>query len=258
MILRGTFLSLLVALVNKTVMHDMKLRDKTTMAQIAIVVLLLIQWPSDAFAGLFGPSAGEEAAMIVGVIFGIPALVMMVALYLRAKVKLAEKRTATSLTSQNLRFDIFLSYSAKDIDQARQLSELIQQSDLKVFFAQKDIEGGSPFTDEIRAALHESREVWVLATHNSINSVWVATEWGTAWALQRRIVPVLVDITSDQLPDRLRAHHAVQWSHIAEEIQKVKKRARSDGGFGKRTYHRWIKVAAVLIVIYLVLWILAQ
>ena len=78
------------------------------MAQIAIVLLLLIQWPLEAFAGLFGPSAGEEAAMIVAVTFGIPALVIMVALYLRAKVKLAEKKTTSSLDSQNLRFDIFL------------------------------------------------------------------------------------------------------------------------------------------------------
>jgi len=214
--------------------------------------------PLEAVAGLFGPSAGEEGAMIFAVIFGIPALVVVVSLYLRARVKLAEQRTRPSLASETSRFDIFLSYSAKDRNQAKELSELMQQSNLKVFFAEKDLEGGSPFTDEIRAALHDSREVWVLSTPNSVDSVWVATEWGTAWALQRRIVPILLNITSDRLPDRLRALHAVDLLNVAEEIQRVQKRTRTGTTSTTGTASPlWKKVVAIFIVLYLLGWLLA-
>jgi hypothetical protein len=202
-------------------------------APVSTVLVLLILLPLEAAAGLFGPSAGETAAMIVALVFGIPALVGIVALLIRARVKVAELKTRSSKASQDSRYDIFLSYSEKDHNHALNLSELIQQSHLKVFFARKDLEGGSPFTDEIRTALHESREVWVLASLNSIDSVWVATEWGTAWALERRIVPILLDIGSDQLPDRLRALHAVNWPNVPAEIQRAQKRMSSRNDSGK-------------------------
>ncbi len=222
-----------------------------------LLLILVILYPVEAVAGLFGPSAGEEAAMIVGVVFGVPALVVVVvvALFFRHRAKLAEMRVRSFLVSETSRFDIFLSYSAKDRSQAKQLSELLQQSNLKVYFADKNLEGGSPFTDEIRAALHDSRELWVLATPSSVDSVWVATEWGTAWALQRRIVPILLNVTKDRLPDRLRALHAVSFSKVTEEVQRAQKRvSTSTTSITETVPSLWKKIFATILVLYL-LWL---
>lgn len=221
------------------------------MPQFPLVLMALLA-SADAVAGLFGPSAGEEAAMILLVIFGSVALVAICAFYFVAKVRISTRRAGTAYPSGAPRFDIFLSYSAKDADAARDLATLIRTSGLKVFFAERELEGGAPFTDEIRSALHDSREVWVLATAHSVDSVWVATEWGTAWAMQRRIVPILLGIANQRLPDRLQALHAVDISQAAAEIEKARTRAKTGAGrFG--AVSRWWRYAIAALLAFVVL-----
>ncbi|MEN8259129.1 MAG: hypothetical protein ABFS02_00840 [Pseudomonadota bacterium] len=103
------------------------------MNQKVFLVLTFIVLPSNVVAGLFGPSAGEEFAMIMAVILGIPALALLLAigLYLRAKVKLAEQKARSFEAGNKFRFDVFLSYSAKDHAEASQLAEQVQHSELK-------------------------------------------------------------------------------------------------------------------------------
>lgn len=193
----------------------------------AIVAQALASLSYPAQAGLFGPSAGEEAAVIVFVILGIPTLVGGIVYTI---VKLAQiRRDAPTPAHTAFQFDIFLSYAEKDHVQAAALAEQLQQSGLKLFFARKDLDAGSAFTDEIREALGASRELWLLATPNSVNSIWVATEWGTAWALKKRIVPILLDTATAELPDRLRALQTVALPEVAREARKALERARGQG-----------------------------
>ena len=90
-------------------------------------------------------------------------------------------------------FDVFLSYASTDQIEADQIYEAIERAGGKVFLAGKNLRPGDDFAEEIRNALWSSREVWLLVSPNSLKSDWVISEWGAAWALRKRIVPILFD-----------------------------------------------------------------
>ena len=171
-------------------------------------------------------TTNEMTVMFLGLslLFALPvAGIVLIVRYL-TKYALAKHATAVQKTNTEFRFHVFLSYSARDRSNAELLTERLQRAEIKVFFADRELEGGVPFTEEIRKALHESRETWLLATPSSITSVWVATEWGTAWALGRKIVPVLLGLAQSDLPDRLRLLQAVEYLDIQPEIGRARKR----------------------------------
>ena len=80
---------------------------------------------------------------------------------------------------------------------------------LSCFMDIKEIELGDDWAEQIRTALHTSRELCVLVSHSSCNSEWVTTEWGAAWVLQKHLTPVLLGISVEMLPQRLRRRQAV-------------------------------------------------
>lgn len=173
---------------------------------------------------LFGPSAGEEGAMIVALILGIPAIVIAIRLWTRSRVLIASEARRLRPREENARYDVFVSYSATDSAVAERLANRLCEAGVSVFFAEKEISGGDEFGDKIKESLAESRELWLLASPASVQSTWVATEWGTAWALDKKIVPVLHDLTAQELPDRLRAVHSIDLSNVDREIQNLSSR----------------------------------
>lgn len=126
-------------------------------------------------------------------------------------------------------FDVFLSYSAIDEDAARQLCEKIATSGLRAFYARKDLNAGSPFTEEIRNALRSSCELWVLITPSSLKSQWVTTEWGAGWVLGKRVIPILLRCSVEVLPERLRAVQCVDYHETDRLISELQHRIDSKG-----------------------------
>jgi len=113
-------------------------------------------------------------------------------------------------------FDVFLSYSKADEEYASRLHNKISSSGLRVYFAKKELAAGDPFTEEIREALINSYEIWVLVTPNSLKSEWVTTEWGAGWVLKKRVVPILLRCRIEELPERLQSvqcadYHEIEW-----------------------------------------------
>ena len=90
-----------------------------------------------------------------------------------------------------INYDIFLSYASADESRAEQIREALERNGLRCFMSSKQLTGGDIWGDIIRNALRMSREVCILFTPRSANSEWVLTEWGAAWALEKRIVPIL-------------------------------------------------------------------
>lgn len=101
-------------------------------------------------------------------------------------------------------YDVFLSYSTNNSREARSVSDAITFAGKTVFLAEKNIQPGHYFEDEIRKALKGSREVWLLVSPQSMQSEWVTTEWGAAWALEKKIIPILLRCDVSSLPDRLK------------------------------------------------------
>lgn len=110
--------------------------------------------------------------------------------------------------------DIFLSYSDKDQLVANTIREKLLKAGAKLFMAPKSLTAGDEFAEKLRKALLYSSELWVIMSPNSLGSEWVTTEWGAAWVLSKRIVPILHRCDIPQLPDRLKRLHCIDVDSI--------------------------------------------
>lgn len=117
--------------------------------------------------------------------------------------------------------DVFISYSAMDSDKAVELQLKLEDRGLTCFLAPKGISPGEYFADRIRKALKSCRAVCLLATRNSLKSEWVSTEWGAAWALGIRVIPILHRCGIEDLPERLRCVQCVDLSDLDKIVAGV-------------------------------------
>ena len=104
------------------------------------------------------------------------------------------------------------------------IRELLEEAGLACFMSAKDLTTGDDFSDVIRNALTNSREVAVLFTPHSAKSEWVLTEWGAAWVLGKRIVPIIHRTDVSSLPERLRTKQAIDFSDLETYVRQVKER----------------------------------
>jgi hypothetical protein len=118
---------------------------------------------------------------------------------------------------EGMAYDIFLSYASADQSEALEVYNAIKTAGGSVFLAGKDLKAGDDFAEKIRKALNESHEVWLLLSPNSLTSEWVISEWGAAWALGKRIVPILFRCAPRELPDRIRRLQCIDF-HKCDEL----------------------------------------
>lgn len=116
-------------------------------------------------------------------------------------------------------FDVFLSHASPDTAEAQTVRDKIVAAGHRVFLAPKELQPGDDFAEEIRLALLGSRELWLLVSPASSKSEWVISEWGAAWALDKRIVPILHRCAPDALPPRLAKLQCVDLHRVDEVIR---------------------------------------
>ena len=116
------------------------------------------------------------------------------------------------------RYEIFLSFASANYREATRVQESLTAAGVRVFMSSKSIEPGDVFAEVIRQALRESLEVWILVSPDSLKSEWVMTEWGAAWVLEKRIVPILFRCTPAQLPDRLNRFQCIDLHDLGPYI----------------------------------------
>jgi hypothetical protein len=119
------------------------------------------------------------------------------------------------------KYDVFISYSSLDQEQANEMYEAITTAGKKAFLSAKDLKPGEDFADAIRSQLKSSRELWLIVSPNSLKSEWVLTEWGAAWALSKKIVPILYRCKPDDLPERLRRLHSIDFHKYQQLIAHI-------------------------------------
>ncbi len=124
--------------------------------------------------------------------------------------------------SDNQRYDVFLSYSTQDKDEARQIYDALAEVGKSCFMAEKSLQPGDKFQDEIRASIRASAEVWILVSPRSIQSAWVQREVSAAWALDKRIVPVLLQCSPRDLPEILTDAHAIDFHKLHDYIKRLR------------------------------------
>lgn len=136
------------------------------------------------------------------------------------------QRLVASSDSQatQLLYDVFISYSHKDEELAKELCQLLEAEGLECFMSGRDIRSGDPWTEKIRNALVNAQEILLVITSDSIESKWVLCEGGAGWALGKPMVPALLKIEPDSLPEPIKRHQArkiettAQKESLAKEI----------------------------------------
>lgn len=96
--------------------------------------------------------------------------------------------------------DVFLSYSAQDSEAALQIKDALAQRGVRCFMAERSIGPGEKWENRLRGELRSAREVLVLFTAHSVDSKWVLTELGAAWALDKPVVPCTRGVSAAALP----------------------------------------------------------
>jgi hypothetical protein len=92
---------------------------------------------------------------------------------------------------------IFISYSKKDRDFAWKLADDLEEAGHKVWI-DRSLIVGDEWEQTIEQKLAESDEVIVILSSNSIASKWVQHEGSIAYALKKKMYPVLIE----ELPDK--------------------------------------------------------
>ncbi len=126
--------------------------------------------------------------------------------------------------SNQAEFDLFLSYSSSDREHARFMLNKIEEAGLNCFIDVIALRTGDLFSDEIKKAILSSREFIVLCSPSSIKSEWVISEWGAAWALGKRITPILLRIDHHSLPGRLKRRNTLDIHNFDRFIEDFKNR----------------------------------
>lgn len=119
---------------------------------------------------------------------------------------------------------IFLSYSTKDEDFARELEADLREEGVKGFLAPLSIKPGSAWPDEIWQAIRSCRVFVLLVTADAIKSKWCLLEIGAALGLKKPVIAVLRH--SAKLPDVLKTVQAVKVQtkkQQADLVQQLKK-----------------------------------
>jgi hypothetical protein len=117
-------------------------------------------------------------------------------------------------------YDVFLSYSSQDAKEAEALGKVIEIAGGNVFFAGSNLRPGDDFEERIRDAIPSCREFWLLASPDSLKSEWVRRECAAAWALKKKIVPILRNCLPGELPNNISRIHTVEFDHHLDYIKE--------------------------------------
>lgn len=86
---------------------------------------------------------------------------------------------------------IFLSYAAVDREYARKLRSLLSQRPNLHVFTPEVLSAGEAWESKLKNELSQCDIFIVLLSPDSVNSKWVLSELGAAWALNKLIIPVI-------------------------------------------------------------------
>ena len=109
--------------------------------------------------------------------------------------------------------DCFISYSHKDSAVAREIHAALDDLEIEAFLAEFSLKGGDNWTDEVWSALRSAKFVVFLASEESCKSAFVLQELGGARYGEKKIVPIVWDISPADLPGWVNQSHAIDLRH---------------------------------------------
>ena len=113
------------------------------------------------------------------------------------------------MAKQDEGYDVFMSYSHKDSEIARQIASALSGKGLRVFYDESEIRIGDLIAKRKGEALEHSKYFLLLLSPDYVSSQWTNFELGVALTRElvgrkRRILPVIVrEVDPRALPARL-------------------------------------------------------
>lgn len=125
-------------------------------------------------------------------------------------------------------YTVFISHATYDKWIARQICAYLEGAGigLKTFRDDKDIAGGTNITDAIKAGIRNCDELLLLLTPESITRQWILLEIGMALMWERRIVPILLHVAPEQIPDPLKSTKAYTLDQLDTYLADVAQRSK--------------------------------
>lgn len=96
------------------------------------------------------------------------------------------------MVDQEIKQQVFISYSRKDINFARRLATDLEQAGFDVWWDLSDLKGGDDWVRFIPSAIQASQFFVVLLSPDSIQSEWVTKEYSYALRLRKKVVPAMI------------------------------------------------------------------
>lgn len=118
---------------------------------------------------------------------------------------------------------IFISHSSKDKWAARRISQDIQNLDHEVFIDEKDIKTGESIDGAIKEHLAESDHFLIILSPASIESEWVLLELGGAMALNKKIIPILMYVGANEIPQAISLKLARDINDVEKYYDEIRK-----------------------------------
>jgi nucleoside 2-deoxyribosyltransferase len=123
---------------------------------------------------------------------------------------------------QTTTYDVFLSYSLTEAQQARLVERALAEAGLDVFTSDK-LESGLPVSDVLRQALAESSAVVVVVDPQHTPGSNVAVEVGAAMAWHKPIYVVQTEAGKIIVSDYLRDFPTFPMSRLEDVVESVKR-----------------------------------
>jgi hypothetical protein len=128
---------------------------------------------------------------------------------------------------------VFISHSSKEPWIARQIAKEVRAAGAVPWVDVNDIRGGDDFQEAIMEAIRNCTEAIVLVSPSLVNSQWVSIEIGAVAVQDKRVTPVLNNVTPDQV-EALRRFNAINLNDFDNYLNQLKERVRPHRRAGRR------------------------
>lgn len=128
---------------------------------------------------------------------------------------------------QEIAVKVFISHSSAETWIARKICEDIMKLGIDVFLDNKDIQTGDDFDLKTNEHIIDSDEIIMLVSQAALRSSWVMIECGAARALRKRLVPILIDVAPNELPQPINRHLARDLNQIERYYRELLQRLES-------------------------------
>jgi hypothetical protein len=124
-------------------------------------------------------------------------------------------------------YKVFISFSVKDIDLARDISRRLKEAGIDVYSVDKSAVPGEAIFNKITVDLGRADEVLFNLTDNSIDNPNLMYELGAATSLRKRVTPVIVGLEPNKLPSLMKGLNFVKYTDLPKYISDLEKRVRA-------------------------------